>query len=168
VLDADKEGFLRSETALIQTAGRAARHLDGKVILYADQITGSMQRMIEVTETRRAVQLDYNRVNHITPVSIQRSVQEGLAIEYKGREIEARVARESGVDFDIHATLREMEAEMVEAAETLAFERAAMLRDQIKELRSASGLKAEAPAGKAASGSLRYPVARKKRASAKS
>jgi excinuclease ABC subunit B len=168
VLDADKEGFLRSETALIQTAGRAARHLDGKVILYADQITGSMQRMIEVTETRRAVQLDYNRVNHITPVSIQRSVQEGLAIEYKGREIEARVARESGVDFDIHATLREMEAEMVEAAETLEFERAAMLRDQIKELRSASGLKAEAPAGKAASGSLRYPVARKKRASAKS
>ena len=165
VLDADKEGFLRSETSLIQTAGRAARHLDGKVILYADQITGSMQRMIEVTEKRRAVQLEYNRVNHITPISIQRSIQEGLVIEYKGKEIEALVAKESGVDFDIHATLREMEAEMVEAAETLEFERAAMLRDQIKELRSAAGLKEELPAGKKTSGSTRYPPARKKRAS---
>jgi excinuclease ABC subunit B len=167
VLDADKEGFLRSETSLIQTAGRAARHLDGKVILYADQITGSMQRMIEVTDKRRTVQLEYNRVNHITPISIQRSIQEGLVIEYKGKEIEALVARESGVDFDIHATLREMEAEMVEAAETLEFERAAMLRDQIKELRSAAGLKEELPAGKKTSGSTRYPIARKKRASTK-
>ena len=167
VLDADKEGFLRSETSLIQTAGRAARHLDGKVILYADQITGSMQRMIEVTEKRRTVQLEYNRVNHITPISIQRSIQEGLVIEYKGKEIEALVAKESGVDFDIHATLREMEAEMVEAAETLEFERAAMLRDQIKELRSAAGLKDVLPAGKKASGATRYPTARKKRSGGK-
>jgi excinuclease ABC subunit B len=164
VLDADKEGFLRSETSLIQTAGRAARHLDGKVILYADQITGSMQRMMEVTEKRRAVQIEYNRVNHITPSSIQRSVQESLVIEYKGKEIEALVAKESGVDFDIYATLREMEVEMVEAAETLEFERAAMLRDQIKELRSAAGLKDEVPSGKKASGTVRYPTGRKRRA----
>jgi excinuclease ABC subunit B len=164
VLDADKEGFLRSETSLIQTAGRAARHLDGKVILYADQITGSMQRMMEVTEKRRAVQLEYNRVNHITPMSIQRSVQESLVIEYKGKEIEALVAKESGVDFDIYATLREMEGEMVEAAETLEFERAAMLRDQIKELRSAAGLKDEVSSGKKASGTIRYPAGRKRRA----
>lgn len=163
VLDADKEGFLRSETSLIQTAGRAARHLDGKVILYADQITGSMQRLMEVTERRRAVQIEYNRVNHITPVSIQRSIQEGLVIEYKGKEIEAQVARESGVDFDIHATLREMELEMVEAAETLEFERAAMLRDQIRELRSAAGLKAELLPDGEKSRPLRYPSARRRR-----
>ncbi|MEI7880878.1 MAG: excinuclease ABC subunit UvrB [bacterium] len=165
VLDADKEGFLRSETSLIQTAGRAARHLDGKVILYADQITGSMKRMMEVTEKRRAAQLEYNRANNITPTSIQRSIQESLVIEYQGKEIEALVARESGVDFDIHATLREMEAEMLEAAETLEFERAAMLRDQIKELRSAAGLKEELPAAKKTSGATRYPTGRKRRSS---
>ena len=165
VLDADKEGFLRSETSLIQTAGRAARHLDGKVILYADQITGSMKRMMEVTEKRRAAQLEYNRANNITPTSIQRSIQESLVIEYQGKEIEALVAKESGVDFDIHATLREMEAEMLEAAETLEFERAAMLRDQIKELRSAAGLKEELPAAKKTSGATRYPTGRKRRSS---
>lgn len=157
VLDADKEGFLRSETSLIQTAGRAARHLDGKVILYADQITNSMRRMMEVTEARRAAQIEYNRVNNITPVGIQKSIQEGLVIEYKGQEIEALVAKESGVDFDIYATLREMEAEMVDAAKTLEFERAAMLRDQIKELRSAAGLPGELPAPNKA-----YPTSRKR------
>ena len=141
VLDADKEGFLRSETSLIQTAGRAARHVDGKVILYADTLTNSMRRMIEVTEARRAKQLEYNRINHITPQSIQKSIQESMVIEYQAHEIEALVAKESGVDVDIHTTLREMEAEMLEAAESLEFERAALLRDQIKELRSAAGIK---------------------------
>ena len=141
VLDADKEGFLRSETSLIQTAGRAARHVDGKVILYADTITNSMRRMIEVTEARRAKQLEYNRINGITPQGIQKSIQESLVIEYQAHEIEALVAKESGVDVDIHTTLREMEAEMLEAAESLEFERAALLRDQIKELRSAAGIK---------------------------
>ena len=164
VLDADKEGFLRSETSLIQTAGRAARHLDGKVILYADQITGSMQRMMEVTEKRRAVQIEYNRANNITPISIQRSIQESLVIEYKGQEIEALVAKESGVDFDIHATLREMETEMIDAADTLEFERAAMLRDQIKELRLAAGLKDETPVGKKSAGSASNPTVRRRKA----
>jgi excinuclease ABC subunit B len=140
VLDADKEGFLRSETSLIQTAGRAARHLDGKVILYADKITDSMKRMIAVTDARRKKQLEYNRVNQITPKSIQKSIQEGLVLEYKAKEIEALVAKEGGVETDVYTTLREMEAEMLEAAESLEFERAAMLRDQIKELRSAAGL----------------------------
>jgi excinuclease ABC subunit B len=140
VLDADKEGFLRSETSLIQTAGRAARHLDGKVILYADRITDSMKRMIAVTEARRKKQLEYNRINHITPKSIQKSIQEGLVLEYKAKEIEALVAKEGGVETDVYTTLREMEAEMLEAAESLEFERAAMLRDQIKELRSAAGV----------------------------
>jgi excinuclease ABC subunit B len=168
VLDADKEGFLRSETSLIQTAGRAARHLDGKVILYADQITESMRRMIAVTEARRAKQLDYNRLNNITPQGISKSIQESLVIETMGRDIEAQVAREDGVDYDVHATLREMEAEMLEASEALEFERAAQLRDQIKELRLAAGLepgKAEKKAAPAdRRGKTRYPTARRRNA----
>ncbi len=169
VLDADKEGFLRSETSLIQTAGRAARHLDGKVILYADKITDSMKRMMTVTEARRTKQLEYNRINHITPQSIQKGIQESLAIVYKGREIDDLVAKESGVDYDIHTTLRDMETEMVEAADALEFERAAMLRDQIKELRLAAGIPGETPsadksAGKKKGGrATRYPTARRKR-----
>ena len=146
VLDADKEGFLRSETSLIQTAGRAARHLDGKVILYADQITDSMRRMIGTTEQRRARQLEYNRVNKITPKSISKGIQEGLAIESQSREIEDRIAKESGVEYDVHTTLRDLETEMLEAAEALEFERAAILRDQIKELRSAANVPPK-PAG---------------------
>ena len=163
VLDADKEGFLRSETSLIQTAGRAARHVDGKVILYADQVTDSMKRMIEVTEARRAKQLEYNRVNSITPQGIQKSIQESLVIEYKGKEVEALVAKDSGVDYDIHATLREMETEMLQAAEALEFERAAMLRDQIKELRLAAGIAGEAPARPSPAKPTRYPSARRKK-----
>jgi excinuclease ABC subunit B len=159
VLDADKEGFLRSETSLIQTAGRAARHLDGKVILYADQVTDSMRRMIEVTDQRRTRQLEYNRRHRITPTAIRKEIQEGLAIEGQGRDIEALVAKESGVDYDIHATLREMESEMLEAAEALEFERAALLRDQIKDLRLAAGLGA-APDRKGSASSA-YPTARR-------
>jgi len=143
VLDADKEGFLRSETSLIQTAGRAARHLDGKVILYADQVTDSMRRMIEVTRTRRIAQEEYNQRHHITPQTIRKSIQDSLVIENGSREIEDRIARESGAEYDVHATLREMEAEMLEAAEALEFERAAILRDQIKELRLASGIQGD-------------------------
>ena len=170
VLDADKEGFLRSETSLIQTAGRAARHQDGKVILYADQITDSMKRMIAVTEERRARQLEYNRLHHITPRSIQKSIQESLVMEYKGREIETQVVQESRVDYDLHATLRDMEKEMLEAAEALEFERAAQLRDQIRELRLAAGLEAgKAISAHASKGkpSSRYPTARRTRPSSR-
>ena len=160
ILDADKEGFLRSETSLIQTAGRAARHLNGKVILYADHITDSMRRMIEVTGQRREKQLAYNKAHHITPTSIRKSIQESLVLEYKGQEIDALVAKESGADYDVHATLREMESEMLEAAGALEFERAAMLRDQIKELRLAAGLPGELPAkaeAAAKSKGMKYP-----------
>jgi excinuclease ABC subunit B len=155
VLDADKEGFLRSETSLIQTAGRAARHLDGKVILYADQMTDSMRRMIDVTRQRRTKQLEYNKQHHITPKGIQKSIQESLVAEVKGHEIEDRVAREGGADYDVHATLREMETEMVEAADSLEFERAALLRDQIKELRLASGIKGDEPPASTTPGKTR-------------
>lgn len=136
VLDADKEGFLRSETSLVQTAGRAARNADGKVILYADQITDSMRRMIETTRTRREKQRQYNRDHGITPRTVQRAIQSSLLIYEKAEEVVESVIREDGGDYDVSETIRSLEKEMLEAAEALEFERAAMLRDQIRGLRN--------------------------------
>jgi excinuclease ABC subunit B len=137
VLDADKEGFLRSETSLIQTAGRAARHLEGRVILYADQITDSMKRMIELTGERRRVQEAYNLANGITPTKIEKAISESLAQAEKAHEVEEYVVKESGEDYDVLQTIAEMEREMAEAADAMEFERAALLRDQIYELKRA-------------------------------
>ncbi len=136
VLDADKEGFLRSQTSLIQTAGRAARHLQGRVILYADQVTDSMRRMMALTRERRQIQEDYNRANHITPTRIEKAIRETLVQEEKARETEALVVKESGGDYDVVRVIAEMEREMAEAAEALEYERAALLRDQIYELKA--------------------------------
>ena len=137
VLDADKEGFLRSETALIQTAGRAARHLEGRVILYADHITDSMRRMMELTGDRRRVQEAYNLANGITPTQIQKAISESLMQAEKAHEVEEYVVREAGEDYDVVQAIAEMEREMAEAAEALEYERAALLRDQIYELKRA-------------------------------
>jgi excinuclease ABC subunit B len=137
ILDADKEGFLRSETSLIQTAGRAARHINGKVILYADSVTDSMRRMIEVTEERRRRQIEYNRIHGITPQGIQKAIREGLTQESEASGIERRVVRESGADYDVHRAVQEIEKEMLEAAAALEFERAAALRDEMFELKGA-------------------------------
>lgn len=137
ILDADKEGFLRSEVSLIQTAGRAARHVNGMVILYADQVTDSMRRMIETTRRRRERQMEYNRVRGITPQTIVKRIQESLAEERKGREVEEHIAREVGVPYNVQEVIAELEREMLEAADALEFERAAMLRDQIYELKNA-------------------------------
>ena len=137
ILDADKEGFLRSETALIQTAGRTARHVNGKVILYADTVTDSMRRMIDVTEARRHKQLAYNEEHGITPRSIEKSLRDRLVIRDESEEVERNVVRESGVEYDVHRAINELEREMLEAAEALEFERAAVLRDELKELQGA-------------------------------
>ena len=137
VLDADKEGFLRSETSLIQTAGRAARHLQGRVILYADQITDSMRRMLDLTAERRRVQEAYNRAHGITPRQIEKAIRETLVQEEKARETEEFVVKEAGEDYDVVRAIAEMEREMAEAAEAMEFERAALLRDQIFELKRA-------------------------------
>ncbi len=137
VLDADKEGFLRSETSLIQTAGRAARHLEGRVILYADKITDSMKRMIDLTQSRRRVQEAYNLANGLTPTKISKAISESLSQAEKAHEIEEYVVREAGEDYDVVRAIAEMEREMTEAAEAMEFERAALLRDQIYELKQA-------------------------------
>jgi excinuclease ABC subunit B len=135
ILDADKEGFLRSETSLIQTAGRAARHLNGEVILYADVMTDSIKKFLAVTEHRRKRQLEYNREHHITPRSVSRAVEESLATYESTRKEADAVLREGGGDIDLTSTIQELESEMLKAAEDLKFEKAALLRDQIKELK---------------------------------
>jgi excinuclease ABC subunit B len=135
ILDADKEGFLRSETSLIQTAGRAARHLNGEVILYADVMTDSIKKFLAVTEHRRKRQLEYNREHNITPRSVSRAVEESLATYESTRKEADAVLREGGGDIDLTSTIQELETEMLKAAEDLKFEKAALLRDQIKELK---------------------------------
>jgi excinuclease ABC subunit B len=135
ILDADKEGFLRSETALIQTAGRTARHVDGKVILYADTITDSMRRMMALTESRRERQMAYNTEHGITPTTVIRAIDEGLRTVYDTTEIERSVVREAGEEYDVHLAVQEIEREMLEAAQSLEFERAAQLRDEMLELK---------------------------------
>ena len=135
ILDADKEGFLRSETSLIQTAGRAARHLNGEVILYADVMTNSIKKFLAVTEYRRKRQLEYNREHHITPRSVSRAVEKSLATyESKRKEADA-VLHDAGMDVDLTETINELEDEMLTAANELKYEKAALLRDQIKELK---------------------------------
>jgi excinuclease ABC subunit B len=140
ILDADKEGFLRSQTSLIQTAGRAARHVNGEVVLFADTVTQSMEALMSISEYRRAKQMEYNEKHGITPQTVRRAVQESLHTILRGREIEASVIREAGGDFNVTELLRELEEEMQEASANLEFERAALLRDQIMEVKSGVGL----------------------------
>jgi excinuclease ABC subunit B len=133
ILDADKEGFLRSETSLIQTIGRAARNISGKVILYADQITGSMRRAIDETERRRKIQAEYNRKHRITPKTIKKKIKSIV-----DHEIKPQVTREF-VDMesleDLQGYIKQREKEMKDAARNLEFEKAAVIRDEIGELR---------------------------------
>jgi len=140
ILDADKEGFLRSQTSLIQTAGRAARHVNGEVVLFADIVTDSMQALISISEYRRAKQVEYNEKHGITPQTVRRAVQESLHTILRGREIASSVINEAGGNFDLTELLRELEDEMQRASANLEFERAALLRDQIMEVKSGTGL----------------------------
>ncbi len=158
VLDADKEGFLRSDTSLIQTAGRAARHLRGRVILYGDRITDSMRRMIETTRERRASQLAYNEQHHITPRGVQRALQDELRSEESARRLAAHAVAETHAEYDAVAVADDIEREMLAAAEALEFERAAALRDELRELRRLTGECADAPSPEARSRGLKKRV----------
>jgi excinuclease ABC subunit B len=135
ILDADKEGYLRSEGALIQTMGRAARHVDGHVIMYADKITGSMQRAIDETRRRRRIQEEYNKEHDLTPQSIKKAVKD-ITERIKAvaeEKAEYRAIPESRED--IARLVKELEKQMKAAARNLDFEKAALLRDRIVELR---------------------------------
>ncbi|MGB1127644.1 MAG: excinuclease ABC subunit UvrB [Opitutales bacterium] len=138
ILDADKEGFLRSTTSLVQTAGRAARHEKGRVLLYADVMTGSIREALKTTEYRREKQLAYNREHGITPKGVQRGIDESLHAPGKGyrQDSDAELVVSDPDDRDVAAVIAEMEEEMLEAARKLEFEKAAMIRDQIETLQS--------------------------------
>jgi len=137
ILDADKEGFLRSERSLIQTSGRAARNINGKVILYADTITGSMQRALQETDRRRKIQEDYNKKMSITPESVKSNIKDILASIYEADYWTVPVAAEEKTDYGSdEETVKRLEAEMKEAAKKLEFERAAKIRDKIKEIKN--------------------------------
>ena len=134
ILDADKEGFLRSETSLIQTIGRAARNVHGKVIMYADTVTGSMRAAIGETERRRRIQMEYNREHGITPTSVKKEVRD--VIEIGKRERDATGKAKKLTPKEREQLIERLSAEMKEAARVLEFEKAAFLRDRIRELKT--------------------------------
>jgi excinuclease ABC subunit B len=138
ILDADKEGFLRSETSLIQTVGRAARNADGRVIMYADRVTGSMERAINETNRRREKQVAYNTAHNITPATIRKNVADVLDGVFKAdtdmARVTARVDKPPLIGANLRAHLDALRKEMIKAAENLEFEEAARLRDEIKRL----------------------------------
>ncbi len=137
ILDADKAGFLRSETSLIQTIGRAARNVNSKVILYADTITPAMQKAIDETFRRRTMQIAYNLAHGITPQTVQKAIRSSLETEMKARRTVAAAVKESEQNLDQTELVRLLEAEMLDAAKNLEFERAAQLRDKINEIKGA-------------------------------
>lgn len=136
ILDADKEGFLRSETSLIQMIGRTARNVNAEVILYADKMTPSMQRAIDETERRREKQIAYNTEHGITPQTIKKAIRSGLAAEVNARQIAAQAIHASESDYDRDEMMLAIEKEMLEAAEKLEFEKAAQLHERLKKLQA--------------------------------
>jgi len=157
ILDADKEGFLRSETSLIQTIGRSARNVNAKVILYGDKVTESMRRAIDETRRRRAVQEAYNREHGITPESIRKSIRAGIEAEVDAhRQANAAVGRGQEEVYVTDELISELQTEMLAAADNLEFERAGALRDRITKLREAVGEKlAEVDTSSSSKGSRR-------------
>ena len=153
ILDADKEGFLRNETSLVQTAGRAARHENGECVLFCDTITESIQQLLNITKYRREKQIAHNEEHGITPRSVVRSVQESLqsydgSENSKGDEINQSIVADNEDEYHVMQVISELEKEMREAAAKLEFERAGHLRDQIAELKNKTGASEKAPAKK--------------------
>ena len=138
ILDADKEGFLRSATSLIQVSGRAARNINGTVIMYADTITGSMKKAISESNRRRKIQLEFNKKNKITPKTIEKVIKEGIEDLAEAEELVVNLTGQARDEFELNKYISELEYEMELAARNLQFEKAATIRDKIKELKSAT------------------------------
>jgi excinuclease ABC subunit B len=141
ILDADKAGFLRSETSLIQTIGRAARNVNAKVILYADTLTPAMKKAIDETERRRALQLQYNKEQGITPQTVKKAIRSSLEAEVKARKTVQDAIHADDASLDQTEIIKLLEEEMLEAARNLEFERAAQLRDKLSEMKGAPTIK---------------------------
>jgi excinuclease ABC subunit B len=137
ILDADKEGFLRSATSLIQVSGRAARNINGTVIMYADTVTTSMKKAIQESNRRRKIQLEFNEQNKITPRSIQKAIMEGIEDLEVAENFVENLTGEAKDEYELRKFIAEMEYEMELAARNLQFEKAAAIRDKIKEIKSA-------------------------------
>ena len=139
ILDADKEGFLRSTTSLVQTAGRCARHVNGRVILYCDHQTDAIRDLLRITKSHRDKQIAYNKAHHITPKSVKRAINEAVYVYSEAKKVERAAAAEATPEAaDVRETIAALQDEMMQAADALEFERAAYLRDQIAELRGRS------------------------------
>ena len=141
ILDADKAGFLRSETSIIQMVGRAARNINAKVILYADTVTPAMQRAIDETARRRVLQIAYNAEKGITPQTVKKAIRSSLESEVKARRVAQEAIHSTSTDYDQTELIRLLEEEMLEAAKNLEFERAAQLRDKLKEFKGLPTIK---------------------------
>ena len=150
ILDADKEGFLRSTTSLVQTAGRCARHVNGRVILYCDHETDAIRDLLRITRSHRKRQVAYNTAHHITPKSVKRALNETAYVYSEARKT-ARAAAAPSPEQDVQEALAALQAEMLQAADALEFERAAYLRDQIALLKKTAAAKTEPPKAHAAS-----------------
>ena len=141
ILDADKEGFLRSQTSLIQTAGRAARHEKGRVLLYADKMTNSLKNTLEITHYRREKQEAYNREHGITPRGVRRKLDDSLQVIDSQIEKDPILLSDAHGDRDLAAVLAQLETEMLDAARELNFEQAAVIRNQINTLKTGTPIK---------------------------
>jgi excinuclease ABC subunit B len=138
ILDADKEGFLRSERSLIQTMGRAARNVEGKVIMYADTVTGAMRKAMDETDRRRKKQTEYNQKHNITPASIRKAVRDVIEVSKAAESTQAYVTKKDVQTMpkqELKRLIKDLEQQMQSAAKQLEFEKAAQLRDMIIELR---------------------------------
>ncbi|MGC4032567.1 MAG: excinuclease ABC subunit UvrB [Tepidisphaeraceae bacterium] len=147
ILDADKAGFLRSETSLIQTIGRAARNADSKVIMYADTVTPAMQDAIDETDRRRAKQIAYNKEHGITPATVKKAIRASIEAEVKARKTVQETLGASVNEMDQTELIQMLEQEMLEAAQNMEFERAAQLRDKVQELKGAPMMKSGGKSG---------------------
>jgi len=135
ILDADKEGFLRSQSALIQVSGRAARNINGQVIMYADTMTNSMKKAIDETNRRRKKQLLFNKENNITPRSIEKAIRESIEVSKKAKDITLDAAGQTEDEYEVDSVVAELQRDMELYARNLQFERAAEIRDKIRELK---------------------------------
>jgi len=140
ILDADKEGFLRSETSLIQTIGRTARNVNAEVILYADEVTQSMQRAMDETERRRKIQHEHNKQNNITPQTIRKGIRKSIEDESASKKIARQMVKEDEAEYVTQEYIRELEEDMLQAARDLNFEKAAEIRDRVLKLQSEMGM----------------------------